>query len=113
MNDNSYSTEMYELLREVDQVYASVLNRRKQGDKKGADDLFKQERDLIRYKIPLRNASKMVQKINKSIRKTYKDNKLSSDEKRKKIDILTARKNRIYKRTMERIETFKKANRKK
>lgn len=98
------TTEFYELMKEVDSTWATVLDYRKRKNKEGARGLITDERDKLRLRKMVHTTSDRLAGINKKIRAIHEDRSLTPEEKRRRLDELTARRNEITREAMRRIE---------
>jgi hypothetical protein len=89
-----WHTDMYDRLREVDQIYRTINSYKKEGKLADAKQLATENKEMLRYRKQLTAAQKQIGDIRKTVDSIYRSD-LSAAEKRRRIDILTERSNRI------------------
>jgi hypothetical protein len=89
-----WHTDMYDRLKEVDQIYRTINSYKKEGKLADAKQLATEHKGMLRYRKHLTAAQKKIGDIRKTVDQIYRSD-LSAAEKRRRIDILTERSNRI------------------
>ena len=90
--------EFYELHGEVAEVYATVQKLRREGRIEQANDLFQKNTKLLKHRPQLNAINTVLQNINRQITRVRVDDKLSGDEKTKRLNVLTTRRKQQAKR---------------
>ena len=90
-------TEIYEMIREVQTLYATVKDLRRTGDKERSQEIIEGNRE----KLGLRRAAGQVElrlaEFNKQARLIHADRNMSPEEKRERLDALTQKRNEFVK----------------
>ncbi|KAF0234325.1 MAG: hypothetical protein FD177_881 [Desulfovibrionaceae bacterium] len=96
-------TEIYEMIREVQTLYATVKDLRRTGDKERAQEIIEGNRE----KLGLRRAASQVElrlaEFNKQARLIHADRVMSPEEKRERLDTLTQKRNEFVKRAYDKM----------
>ena len=90
--------EFYELHGEVAEVYSTVQKLRREGRIEQANDLFQENTKLLKHRPQLNAINTVLQNINRQITRVRVDDKLSGDEKTKRLNVLTTRRKQQAKR---------------
>ena len=98
-----YTTEMYELLRELNQAHYAVLKFREDGDEENVEELQDRYGSLFQYRKMLNKRSRELSKLNKKIRRTHISKNLSPSRKKEIIDGLVRQRNKITSTAMKKI----------
>lgn len=104
-----YVSEMYDLYREVDEVYMSARYYQKMGHTEKARELAEENKSKLAQRGPLKDAYQAVADINAELRKIEQSTALSAKEKRTRMDELRKRKFEIAKRGVQRARGLEKA----
>ncbi|MGV0954255.1 MAG: LPD38 domain-containing protein [Fluviibacter sp.] len=94
-----YEEMYYDMLGEARRVRGTLRELDKTGRSQVADEL--QDNPMAREYAPLERANKNLQGINADMRQVRRDNLLTPDEKRVKLDALIVERNDLLKRTVE------------
>lgn len=103
--NTKYLTEFYDLLKEVEQTYASIQEARKTGDRDRVRELRDENMELLRTRSMMEGSRDQLSAINRRMRRILYDKDMTGDEKREELDELTAKKNSVAKRAIERVES--------
>jgi len=90
-----YVTSMYEMIREVDQLYATVRRYEKTMEPGKAGELIERERRKLTYKDTFNKVQRQFSMIDQEIRNIHLRRDLTPEMKRKSIDELTRSKNEL------------------
>ena len=90
--------QLYEQSRIIDQAYMSYRDAKKKGDREKVRELLADEGDKIKAYKSINKISQQVSDINRKIRQIESSKTLSADTKRKMIDKLSERKDKVAKR---------------
>ncbi len=93
-----YEQMFYDLLGEARRVHGTLRELDKTNRSQIADEL--QDNPMAREYAPLERANKNLQGINADMRQVRRDNLLTPDEKRAKLDALIVERNILLKRTV-------------
>ncbi len=104
MRSTKYLPRLYELHREVNQIYRTVREFRRSGDVERARELLKEERPKLRTRELLSRGAEINSDIRKQMDRIYRSESMSGAEKRKRIDRLITRRNRATKQVVQRVE---------
>jgi hypothetical protein len=96
-----YKTEMYEMLRELEQVNRTIRSYAKQGRKDEARAMKKERREQLKALGPLRAGAKGAKAIRVKIDSIIRDDDMSGAEKRQKINQLYEKANKLTKKMVE------------
>ncbi len=103
--NTKYLTEFYDLLKEVDETYNSIQEARKTGDWDRVLELRDENTELLRTRSMMEGSRDQLSAINRRTRRILYDKDMTGDEKREELDELTAKKNSVAKRAIERVES--------
>jgi hypothetical protein len=92
-----YETEMYEIFRELDETVQTINYHKRTGNREEARKLIEKERGRIKYRTYLGRVRRGVSSIRREITRVWESKDMTEDQKRKRIDELTERKNEIIK----------------
>lgn len=104
-NDNrttKYVETFYETAQEIDRVNAAVREYRSRGQREQADAVRDENRDLMRYRRLFSSTQRAVGTMNRQIREVWRDESLTPQEKRERIETLTQRRNDRIERVVRR-----------
>ena len=104
---NRFVGEFYELKREVDEIYAAVQDRRKNGEIEAALDLMKENRKKLGMRTSLNRMQTTFTTLNREIRRVKRSDDLTPDQKKNRLNRLINQRNRIAGQTekiLERID---------
>ena len=104
---NRFVGEFYELKREVDEIYAAVQDRRKNGEIEAALDLMKENRKKLGMRTSLNRMQTTFTDLNREIRRVKRSDDLTPDQKKNRLNRLINQRNRIAGQTekiLERID---------
>ena len=104
---NRFVGEFYELQREVDEIYAAVQDRRKNGEIEAALDLMKENRKKLAMRTSLNRMQTTFTDLNREIRRVKRSDDLTPDQKKNRLNRLINQRNRIAGQTekiLERID---------
>jgi|GEM_PF-1853945 len=96
-----YLTRFYEQSREIEEAYASYRNKLKNGDKVGAKQLMAAHPGLRREHKRAGFIKRRLSRINAKIRQIENSRLMNPDAKRRKLDVLTEKKNALAERVMD------------
>lgn len=99
-----YITDLYDRMTEVDQIYRTINEYKKEGLIAEAKELQKENRDKLKYRKALNGAREQLSDINKKISVVSRAD-YSAEIKRLQLDKLQVKKNEITKRVAELTET--------
>ena len=99
---NKYRTEFYELYKDLNEKYNTILAYRKVGDVATARAKYREYQNDLKYHKSMKQIARSVSKINLQLRRIHAS-KMSPDAKRKRIDSLIEKKNMLFKKLMKRI----------
>ena len=94
---NRFVGDFYDLKKEVETIYSTVNMLKRDGRIDQAIDLVNKHRNKLRFRGSLLSINKALQQINRAIRQIRLDEKLSGDEKEKRLKVLIARRNKTAK----------------
>lgn len=83
-----YSREMYELLREAEQVYRTVREYQRQGEIEAAEKLIADNKALLAVRPALNRVSRRMRDIRANMDNIRRDTSMSGAEKRRRLDQL-------------------------
>lgn len=95
-----FEQDLYALRADVEEIYATVQDKAKKGDKEGAIALAKREATKLALRQQVQSATNMLQDLNKKRDAIYADKKMTPEEKRAEIDKILAQKALISKKLM-------------
>ncbi|MEW8288106.1 MAG: hypothetical protein AB2697_19160, partial [Candidatus Thiodiazotropha endolucinida] len=98
-----YETQFYDMLREATELRRTIRQMDKIGRPDIADEISNRK-GVDNYK-PLTSINEVFQEINREIRKIYIDDRLTSQQKREKLDNLAREKNRLLEAAVKEIES--------
>jgi len=99
-----YMTDVYDRMTEADQIYRTIRSYQKEGRKDEAKELTKENRDKLKARKALGFARQQLGSINKQMDSISRNESMSAEEKRNKLDKLRARKNKIAKKVADMTE---------
>lgn len=105
-----YATDMYEMHREIDQIYRTIRAFQKEGNIKEARALLEEHRQTLRARGVLGSGLKAIKNIRRRIDIIMRDTRLTNQEKREQIDKLLLRRNEITRRVYDRVSSLEAAN---
>ena len=97
-----HMSKFYDLYNEVDELVATVNNYKRIGEFEKARELAKANRKLLSLRSGLGDARKELGDISLEIRKVWFSKKLTSDQKRDRLLVLTERRNNIVRKIYDR-----------
>jgi len=100
--NSRFITEFYENKREIDQHVADIKRYRDDQEYDKAREAMQEHKDDIRYRKTYSRAGRKISDINKKIRLITSNKTMSSDTKRRRIDMLNAQRSRVAKQAVER-----------
>ena len=95
-----YESEFYDLVHEADTAYKSIRQFRRIGQPEAAKELLQESRLLLAHRTVLGRTRKQLGTIYKQMQRVYEKRGMSSAEKRRVLDNLLARKQRLVKRAV-------------
>jgi len=98
-----YAAMFYKQLKAMNSTYADIQNFRMLGEAEKAMNLFKKERDTLKFRKLANKMQKNISRVTKQIRLTRLNKNLTKDEKRARMDNLTVIKTKLLKMAVERI----------
>ena len=101
---SKWQTDFYDLFQEVDQVYATIQQYRRERSDERAMALVEKNRDELMKRGALRMVHRHAQAINNRIERIHQDRRMSPEEKRERVNKLIDRKNQLFRRSMERLD---------
>lgn len=102
--NTKYATLFYKQMNEMNTAYNDLTNFRKIGDPAKARELAKEKRGILRLRKYFNKVQRNLNKINQRLRLVQANKHLDAHEKRREIDLLTVRKNRLTRIAVERAE---------
>lgn len=102
VGSNKQVGRVYDMSRDVGEVYSAIQKYRKEGRMDKAAELRQDNMDKLRARLSLNKVTSSMSDISSQIKKTYDHPALTPDQKRERIDELTARRNKIAKSYEER-----------
>jgi hypothetical protein len=96
-----YKTEMYEMLRELEQINRTIRSYAKQGRIEDAKALKEESSGKLKALGPLRAGAKGAKAIRIRIDRIIRDEDMPGDEKREKINELYEKSNKLTKKMVE------------
>lgn len=93
--------QLYEMLDKVTELHNTVSSYRKDNRIEDANKLVAKEGDILRARSSLTGAQKQLRQIRNQIDLVRKDKKLTSEEKRERIDRLISRRNDLAARAVQ------------
>jgi len=94
-----YETQFFDLLNEANRLHGTLRELDRQGLSGYADE--KEKSPLAGEAKPLEHAAKNLSGINKDMTAVRRDTSLTPEEKRTRLDALTAERNELLKRTVQ------------
>jgi hypothetical protein len=88
---------MYEIFRELDETVQTINYHKRTGNREEARKLIEKERGRIKDRTYLGRVRRGVSSIRREITRVWESKDMTEDQKRKRIDELTERKNEIIK----------------
>lgn len=98
-----YQTELYEAWREVDQLYRTVREYRREDDEAAAAELFKENKEKLEARPALKVATDRLKKIRAEEDQVMRSRKMTPEAKRARLDELTKIRNLTAKETMTKV----------
>ena len=95
---NRWIGEFYELKNEVDTVYATINMLRRDGRSEQANELMDENKGLLRFRPQLNAMNEQLRIANLEIRRIRLSDKLTGDQKTKRLNTLFVRRNNIARR---------------
>lgn len=95
-----FEQDLYALRAEVEEIYATVQDKAKKGDKEGAVALAKEEATKLALRPQVKSATELLQDLNKKRDAIYADKKMTPEKKREEIDKILSMKALISKKLM-------------
>lgn len=102
-----WRTELWEMHKEAQDVYRAVNAYRKDGNAEMAQALIKREIVPLQRRALLDNATDTVSALTKQIDIIMRDRVMTPEQKRKRIDELTARQNQVAKQAVQRAKAIR------
>lgn len=96
-----YSTDLYDRMKEADQIWRTITAYRKEGRAEDAKELLVSNRDKLKNRGALGRARKQLGDINKQMDRISRSDRYSREMKRIRIEQLRKRKNEIAQRIAE------------
>lgn len=100
-----YVTEFYDQARAVSEVMADIKRARESGDMERARELTADSEKEVQQAKTFQRAQRQMSQINANIRRTRADVTLSAEQKRERLDQLTAQRNELARRVRTRMAT--------
>ena len=104
---NRFVGDFYELKREVDEIYAAVQDRRKNGEVEAALDLMRDNRKKLGMRTTLNRMQTNFTDLNREIRRVKRSDDLDPNQKKSRLNRLVSQRNRVAGQTekiLERID---------
>lgn len=95
-----FEQDLYALRTEVEEIYQTVRDKAKKGDKEGAVALAKAEATKLALRPQVKSAADLLQDLNRKRDAVYADTKKTPEQKRKEIDAILAQKALISRKLM-------------
>lgn len=99
--NTKYVTEFYDMVEEVDGLHNLINNYRKEHETEYANELRDENMSKLKYRPMLQSRQAVVGNFNKMIRNIHYNKSMSGDEKTRRIDELTAKKNALIQKSVE------------
>jgi hypothetical protein len=99
-----YVSEFYERLEEVNSIYGDIKQMREFGEAEKALEMAEKEKNKLKARKYLNKVRRAMSDINKQITKIRLSRSMDPDEKRRRMDILQERKNKLAKAAVEKTE---------
>ena len=104
---NRFVGDFYELKREVDEIYAAVQDRRKNGEVEAALELMRDNRKKLGMRTTLNRMQSNFTDLNREIRRVKRSDDLDPNQKKSRLNRLVSQRNRVAGQTekiLERID---------
>lgn len=101
-----YMTEFYELYTDVNQIYRTVREYRRNGNEEAARALLKENLPKLQARDALRGAAERNSAIRRHMEEVYRSEEMTPAEKRREIDELLTLRNDNTKETMQSVRRF-------
>jgi len=95
-----FEQDLYALRTDVEEIYETVRDKAKKGDKEGAIALAKREATKLALRQQVQSATSMLQDLNRKRDAIYADKKMTPEKKREEIDKILAQKALISHKVM-------------
>ncbi|WP_067097984.1 LPD38 domain-containing protein [Marinomonas atlantica] len=95
LTGNKHVGRFYDMADEVNSIYADMKTKFEDGQKEQANRILKDEAKKLRLRSHFNKVRQQMSDISSQTRMIYMDKKMSSTEKRRRIDELTKRRNQI------------------
>lgn len=99
-DQSRYTEEFYKQAKEVSEAMADIRNARQLKEFEHARELAEKNRDKVALHNLYDRSQQNISKINRQIRATQESKTFTGDEKRERLDSLTARRNAIAERAV-------------
>lgn len=96
-----YKTELYEMLRESEQVYRTIKDKQKQGLAEDAKDIAADNQGKLKARGALKSAATRLKALRQQVDHVYRDRSLTAAQKRERVDKLMERGNILARRAVE------------
>ncbi len=95
-----FEQDLYALRTEVDEIFSTVQDKAKKGDKDGAVRLAKEEATKLALRPQVKSATELLQDLNRKRDAIYADKRMTPEQKRAAIDQILAQKALISRKVM-------------
>lgn len=92
---NKFVGDFYTLKREVDEIYAAVQDRRKNGEVEAALDLMRENRKKLGARSSLNSMQKTMSTLNREIQRVKRTERMDSNQKKQRLQRLINQRNRV------------------
>ena len=92
---NKFVGDFYELKREVDEIYAAVQDRRKNGEVEAALGLMRENRKKLSVRSSLSSMQKSMSTLNREIQRVKRTERMDSNQKKQRLQRLISQRNRV------------------
>lgn len=90
-----YANEFYDMVEQANELYSTVKRYREEGRVEEATSLRQEGMKLLRSRKSLNRIEREITKINNAIKQVHTSRSMTPQQKRERIDQLTARKNTL------------------
>ena len=99
-----YTTEMYELLRELNQAHYAILKFREEGNEGAIARLQEEHGDKFKYRKMLNKRQRDLSKLNKKLRKIHMSRNITAARKQVLIKQIVRQRNALTRTAMEAVD---------
>jgi hypothetical protein len=95
--NTKYATLFYEQMQEMNQAHNDIQNLRKLGRLEEARELRRKKKGQLRLRRYFNSIQSRLNKVNHRLKRVHASRKMTAEQKRNEIKLLTVRKNRLVK----------------